>query len=600
MDKTTIENYAFTDGIDENTRVLLERLKYDERFDNFDSNFRSPKKTLERHSYKTSIAKCEFKKINWTVIISFLLSQKEVSQIQSYYVGYYYQFIDINYELMKKYYLIAIEKGNTDAMVNLGNYYRDIEKISELMKKYYLMAIERGNDDALTDFGYYYHCININYDLMKKYYLMAIEKGNSTAMNNLACYYDIKYDSQNYYESSNYNYNMLTKYYLMAVEKGNSTAMYNLGHFYNSGYSIKYDLVKKYYLMASEKGNSYAMLDLGYYYLDHEKNHDEAKKYYLMAIEKGNVDAMISMGTYYERYDRNYEFMKKYYLMAINLKPSLFTVIFTYFGEYAEKKSKCVFPSDDILYNTNIFIRLIYSSSLFDTPAAKTCKIDIDIIKTLIEKTELGTTVNKMFYYYFIEKNEEQFNKCCKIAIDEKCDKVFYDLGKWNLDNENYDEMKRFYGEAIKLNNDNAMIELANYYKNIEHNHNEIKKYLLMAVEKGNRDAMNDLGHHYQYRENNYDEMKKYYEMAIERGNSNSMNNLGYYYQHIEKDFDKMIECYQKAMLYENKDVDDNIVSFLTDLKINNLTRTDILNKISDKINMTKILKRVYGLISHI
>jgi TPR repeat protein len=54
------------------------------------------------------------------------------------------------------------------------------------LKKYYLMAIDKGNNAAMYNLGWYYHFIEKNYDEAKKYYLMAIDKGNSdNAMINL-------------------------------------------------------------------------------------------------------------------------------------------------------------------------------------------------------------------------------------------------------------------------------------------------------------------------------------------------------------------------------------------------------------------------------
>jgi TPR repeat protein len=46
---------------------------------------------------------------------------------------------------MIKYYLIAIDKGNVEALPNLGSYYYNIEKNYNMMKKYYLTAIDKGN-----------------------------------------------------------------------------------------------------------------------------------------------------------------------------------------------------------------------------------------------------------------------------------------------------------------------------------------------------------------------------------------------------------------------------------------------------------------------
>ena len=63
-------------------------------------------------------------------------------------------------------------------LFNLGNHYYFIHQDIKLMKKYYLMAIEKGNSDAMNNLGYYYNNIHYNYDLMKKYYLMAVEKGH--------------------------------------------------------------------------------------------------------------------------------------------------------------------------------------------------------------------------------------------------------------------------------------------------------------------------------------------------------------------------------------------------------------------------------------
>jgi hypothetical protein len=59
-----------------------------------------------------------------------------------YYLGYYYQFTEKDYELMKKYYFMAIELKHSLAMYYLGYYYQFTEKDYELMKKYYFMAIE--------------------------------------------------------------------------------------------------------------------------------------------------------------------------------------------------------------------------------------------------------------------------------------------------------------------------------------------------------------------------------------------------------------------------------------------------------------------------
>jgi len=103
-------------------------------------------------------------------------------------LGYYYQYVEVNYDLMKKYYGMAINLNNKSAMNNLGYYYQYVEVNYDLMKKYYDMAINLNNKSAMNNLGYYYQYVEVNYDLMKKYYDMAINLNNKSAMNNLGVY----------------------------------------------------------------------------------------------------------------------------------------------------------------------------------------------------------------------------------------------------------------------------------------------------------------------------------------------------------------------------------------------------------------------------
>jgi hypothetical protein len=103
-------------------------------------------------------------------------------------LGYYYENVENNYDLMKKYYLRAVDKGNYDSMNNLGYYYQSVENNYDLMKKYYLMAIDKGNSNAMHNLGYYYQCVKKNYGLMKKYYFMAIYEGRVNTIGILECH----------------------------------------------------------------------------------------------------------------------------------------------------------------------------------------------------------------------------------------------------------------------------------------------------------------------------------------------------------------------------------------------------------------------------
>jgi hypothetical protein len=194
-----------------------------------------------------------------------------------YYLGVYYQFIYVNYDLMKKYYLMAIEKGNSWAMHNLGWHYQYTEENYNLMKKYYLQAIDKGNAGAMNNLGHYYLCVEYNCDLMKKYFLMAIEKGNFSAMHSLGWHYQ-------YTEE---NYDLMKKYYFMAINKGSTIPMSDLGRYYEL-VEHNYDLMKKYYLMAINEGNTFGLVHLNNYYDNNLPNKEDLQNYFNSLI-KGNI-----------------------------------------------------------------------------------------------------------------------------------------------------------------------------------------------------------------------------------------------------------------------------------------------------------------------
>jgi TPR repeat protein len=121
------------------------------------------------------------------------------------WIGNYYHYVLKNYDKAKEYYLMAIEKGHSNAMLMLALKY-DIDEKYDDAQKYYLMAIEKGHSDAMYMLALT-NCFKKNYDEAKKYYLMAIEKGHSDAMYKLALYYN---DIEK-------NYDEAKEYYLMAI-----------------------------------------------------------------------------------------------------------------------------------------------------------------------------------------------------------------------------------------------------------------------------------------------------------------------------------------------------------------------------------------------
>jgi tetratricopeptide (TPR) repeat protein len=122
---------------------------------------------------------------------------------------------------MLKYYLMAIELDNSDAMNNLANYYKEIKDYDNMLKYYIMVAIKLNNSDALNNVASYYEEIK-DYDNMKKYYLMAIELNNSDAINYLGNYYkEIK------------DYDNMKKYLLLGIKNNNIDSYIIIIHYYN-------------------------------------------------------------------------------------------------------------------------------------------------------------------------------------------------------------------------------------------------------------------------------------------------------------------------------------------------------------------------------
>ena len=191
----------------------------------------------------------------------------------------YYEFKEENYTQAIKYYQMALELGNTDAMCNLACYY-DKEKDYDQAIQYYQMASELDNTNAMCNLARYYN-EKENYVQAIQYYQMAIKLGNSTAMNNLAYHY----------EKKEKDYPQAIEYYQMAIKLGNSTAMCNLAlHYYEK--EKDYTQAIQYYRMAANLGNSTAMNNLAFCYHEKEKDYTQAIQYYRMASELGNTNAM--------------------------------------------------------------------------------------------------------------------------------------------------------------------------------------------------------------------------------------------------------------------------------------------------------------------
>lgn len=144
--------------------------------------------------------------------------ENEADGIKYFILGYLY-YAQENFIGAEKYYLLAIEKGHTDALFNLAHLYDNQEKYSKA-EKYYQLAIEKGNINAFYNLAISYKTQE-KHPEAEKYYLLAVDKGIVQALNNLAVLYQIQ---KKYTEAE--------KYYLLAIDKGNVKALNNLALMY--------------------------------------------------------------------------------------------------------------------------------------------------------------------------------------------------------------------------------------------------------------------------------------------------------------------------------------------------------------------------------
>jgi TPR repeat protein len=248
----------------------------------------------------------------------YLMASENGHTCSMIFLGDYYMDIG-DYIMMAKYYLMAIEKGDTNAMVKLGDYYyhtiendydtkiknyldssadssigkllveyTDTVNKYDNMVKYYTMAIEKGNVDAMVRLGDYFQISDTG--KMSNYYQMAVDAGSVQAMLKMGDYYR---------ETDNYT-NMI-KYYTMAVSKNNVNAMIRLGDYYLT--TEDYGMATQYYQMAVDRNDTRAMIKMGDFYQNILKDIEKMRKYYEMAMKNGYLGAMVNLTQYYSSID---------------------------------------------------------------------------------------------------------------------------------------------------------------------------------------------------------------------------------------------------------------------------------------------------------
>lgn len=144
-----------------------------------------------------------------------LLSISDLDEgLKNFGIGLCYTHLD-NYQEAEKYFLVAIDKGDIDALYNLSIFYGNLGRIEEA-EKYFLLAIDKGHVKALNNLAILYENQS-KIEEAEKYYLLAKDKGDVKALYNLG----LLYQNQGRIEEAEKNY-------ILAIAKGHVNALNNL------------------------------------------------------------------------------------------------------------------------------------------------------------------------------------------------------------------------------------------------------------------------------------------------------------------------------------------------------------------------------------
>ena len=203
-----------------------------------------------------------------------------------------------NYTEALRFFKIAANKGNVEAMYYVGIIYYGVETLQNYTEaaKWYEMAAEKGNNKAMYYLGSMFFegkGVSKDYDMALKWLKMSAENDNVDA----AYYVGYLFYSGN---GTSQNYSEAFKWYKTAAENGNVDAMFYVAYMYHNGQGVEKNyneaLVK--YKKAAEGKSKEAMYNVGTMYHKGEgveKDYEAAEKWYQMAVDNGNSIALESL-----------------------------------------------------------------------------------------------------------------------------------------------------------------------------------------------------------------------------------------------------------------------------------------------------------------
>lgn len=310
---------------------------------------------------------------------------------------------------------------------------------------------------------------------------------------------------------------------------------------------------------------------LSLYYSSNSQENEQMIKYLTLAINNNSSQAMYFLGKYYYNI-KDYAKMKLYLCMAVKFNNAYAIHLLGHYYNYNNidiPKSLEFFNisaelnnSSSMIYLANHYIKASKSTSSIKCDddvlkAAKYYEMIMQIKDTNIENAERA---QKAFFkaiinYFRFQKNIPMMKKYYDIAINVMNNtNAMLELAEYyRTEEKDYVEMKKYLTMAINNNNVVAILRMANHMRNIEHNYTEMKELYNKAIKLGDYTAMYEFAYYLQYdAKSDYNIALNHYECVVKNYDKHnkieitqySLQNLANYYKNNEKNYDKMEEYY--------------------------------------------------------
>ena len=209
--------------------------------------------------------------------------------------------VDLSFECFQR----AIDLGSQDALAFVGSYGSGLvtqkHASDEVAFKWYTIAAEQGNQDALCTLGnMYYDGEGVDQDYREafKWFQKSAEQGVSTGQWLLGnMYVEGKGVDQDYGKAF--------EWFRMSAEQGDAVGQFYLGYLLENGWGVEQDYRKalEWYQKCANQGDADGQRKMGVFYEDGlgvEQDFEKAVEWYRKSAEQGDETGQFCLGTMYE------------------------------------------------------------------------------------------------------------------------------------------------------------------------------------------------------------------------------------------------------------------------------------------------------------